>query len=102
VYVFSDFGRTFPKRGSDHHPANCAILAGGTIIGNQMVGGYDETMDGSPMGVPVPVIEESGAHVTRHVNSQDIAATVIGAFGLEMGKDFFIPGGYAMFDGVIG
>lgn len=102
VYVFSDFGRTFPKQGSDHHPATCAILAGGTIIGNQMVGGYDETMNGSPMGVPVPIVEESGSRVTRPVHSQDIAATVIRAFGLEPGRDFFIPGGYGYFDGVIG
>lgn len=102
VYVFSDFGRTFPKTGSDHHPATCAILAGGTIVGNQMVGGYDERMNGSPMGVPVDIIEESGAKVTRTANSQDIAATVIEAFGLKAGHDYFIPGGYGRFDGVIG
>lgn len=102
VYVYSDFGRTFPKQGSDHHPATCAILAGGSIIGNQMVGGYDETMNGSPLGVPVPIVEEGGQKETRMPRSQDVAATVIGAFGLEPGKDFFIPGGYGLFDGVIG
>ncbi len=102
VYVYSDFGRTFPKQGSDHHPATCAILAGGSIIGNQMVGGYDETMNGSPLGVPVPLIEEGGQRETRPPRSQDVAATVISAFGLESGKDFFIPGGYGVFDGVIG
>jgi hypothetical protein len=103
VYIYSDFGRTFPKNGgSDHHPATCAILAGGTIVGNQMVGGYDETMTGSPMGVPVPVVEETGMTVTRPVHSQDIAATVMRAFGLQPGTDFFIPGGYGYFDGVIG
>jgi hypothetical protein len=102
VYVYSDFGRTFPKQGSDHHPATCAILAGGSIIGNQMVGGYDETMNGSPLGVPVKLIEEGGQIETRPPRSQDVAATVINAFGLEPGTDFFIPGGYGVFDGVIG
>ncbi len=102
VYVYSDFGRTFPKTGSDHHPATCAVLAGGGIRGNQLVGGYDETMDGSPMGAPVPLLEESGARVTRAPRSQDIAATVISAFGLESGRDYFLPGGYGVFDGVLG
>ncbi len=102
VYVYSDFGRTFPRQGSDHHPATCAILAGGSIIGNQLVGGYDEAMNGSPLGVPVPLIEEGGQTETRPPRSQDVAATVINAFGLEPGKDFFIPGGYGVFDGVIG
>ena len=102
VYVFSDFGRTFPKTGSDHHPATCAILAGGSIIGNQMVGGYDEAMNGSPMGVPVPLVEEDGSIATRTPKSQDIAATVLHAFGLRGGHDFFIPGGFGHFDGVVG
>lgn len=102
VYVFSDFGRTFPKFGSDHHPATCAIVAGGSIIGNQMIGGYDESMPGTPMGVPVTLVEESGQVVTRPPKSQDIAATVLRAFALDPGKDYFIPGGYGHFDGVIG
>ncbi|PTL81992.1 DUF1501 domain-containing protein [Vitiosangium sp. GDMCC 1.1324] len=101
VYIYSDFGRTFPKQGSDHHPATCAILVGGGIQGNQMLGGYDETMGGSPMGAPVTLVEESGQTVTRAPRSQDMAATVMRAFGLEPGKDFFIPGGYGVFDGVV-
>ncbi|MBJ6761579.1 DUF1501 domain-containing protein [Myxococcaceae bacterium JPH2] len=101
VYIYSDFGRTFPKHGSDHHPATCALLVGGGIQGNQMLGGYDETMDGSPMGAPVTLVEESGDKVTRAPRSQDIAATVLRSFGLEPGKDFFIPGGYGVFDGVV-
>jgi hypothetical protein len=101
IYVFSDFGRTFPLVGSDHHPATCAILIGGNIIGNQMVGAYNEEMNGSPMGVPVPVIEESGERVTRTLQSQDVAATVIAAFGLESGADYFLPGGYGVVDGLI-
>ncbi|EPX63313.1 hypothetical protein D187_005719 [Cystobacter fuscus DSM 2262] len=39
--------------------------------------------------------------MTRAPRSQDIAATVIRAFGLEPGEDFFIPGGYGSFDGVV-
>lgn len=101
VYVYSDFGRTFPKQGSDHHPATCAILVGGGIQGNQMLGGYNESMNGSPMGAPVTLVEESGQKVTRAPRSQDIAATVLHAFGLEPGKDFFIPGGYGVYDGVV-
>lgn len=101
VYIYSDFGRTFPKRGSDHHPATCAMLVGGGVKGNQMIGGYDETMNGSPMGSPVKIIEETGDVSMRAPRSQDIAATVLHAFGLEGGKDFFIPGGFGHFDGVV-
>ncbi|RKH74476.1 DUF1501 domain-containing protein [Corallococcus aberystwythensis] len=101
VYVYSDFGRTFPKVGSDHHPATCALLVGGGIQGNQMIGGYDERMDGSPMGIPVRLVEESGDIATRTPTSQDVAATVLRAYGLVPGKDFFIPGGYGVFDGVV-
>jgi hypothetical protein len=101
VYVYSDFGRTFPKQGSDHHPATCAVIAGGATIGNQMLGGYDENMEGSPMGTPVSLIEESGTAAVRAPRSQDIAATVLGSYYLESGKDFFIPGGYGIFEGVV-
>lgn len=101
VYVYSDFGRTFPRQGSDHHPATCAILAGGNTVGNQMIGGYDEAMNGSPMGAPVGIIEESGERAKRTPRAQDIAATVLRSFALEPGKDFFIPGGYGVFDGVV-
>lgn len=104
VYIYSDFGRTFAKSGedgTDHHPATCGILVGGSVKGNQMIGGYNETAKGSPLGAPVPLIEESGAKATRPPTSQDIAATVIRAFGLEPGKDFFIPGGYGVFDGAL-
>lgn len=102
VYICSDFGRTFAPDGSygvDHHPATCALLVGGGIKGNQMLGGYDEAASGSPLGAPVSLLEESGEHVVRVPNSQDVAATVLGAFGLRPGKDFFIPGGYGFFDG---
>lgn len=104
VYIYSDFGRTFARSGedgTDHHPATCGILVGGNVRGNQMLGGYDEDAEGSPLGAPVPLIEESGERATRTPISQDIAATVIRAFGLEPGKDFFIPGGYGEFEGAL-
>ena len=66
-----------------------------------MVGGYDETMNGSPMGAAVPMVEESGARLVRTARSQDVVATVLHGFGLEAGTDFFIPGGYGVFDGVV-
>ena len=100
VYIYSDFGRTFPKQGSDHHPATCAILVGGGVQGDQMIGGYDETMRGSPMGVPVSITEETGDQSMRTPNAQDVAATVLHAFGLQGGRDFFIPGGFGHFNGV--
>ncbi len=104
VYIYSDFGRTFAhsgEDGTDHHPATCGLLVGGGINGNQMLGGYDESASGSPLGAPVKLVEESGETATRPPTSQDIAATVISAFGLEAGKDFFIPGGYGVFDGAL-
>jgi hypothetical protein len=102
VYVYSDFGRTFPKRGSDHHPATCAILAGGNLVGNQMIGGYDESMNGSPMGAPSPITEiGSDAPTMRAPRSQDVAATVLHAAGLTPEVDFSIPGGYGVFSGVV-
>lgn len=102
VYVYSDFGRTFPKQGSGHHPATCAILVGGGIQGNQMVGGYDEASGAaSPMGAPVPIVEETGEHVSRVPRAQDIAATVLHAFGLHAGTDYFIPGGFGHYDGIV-
>jgi len=100
VWVFSDFGRTFPKQGSDHHPATCMLLAGNGILGNQMIGGYDESMNGSPLGSAAPVVEETGQRATRTLHAQDFAATVLRSFGMQPGKDFFIPGGYGVIDGV--
>lgn len=104
VYIYSDFGRTFAKSGddgTDHHPATCGLLVGGSVKGNQMLGGYNEMAKGSPLGAPVALIEESGTKATRPPTSQDIAATVIRGFGLEPGKDFFIPGGYGVFEGAL-
>ncbi len=106
VHIFSDFGRTFatPLGGTDHHPATTMILLGGNVHGNRMIGGYDETMNGSPLGKPVDVIniEEGGdSTISRVPGAADAAATVYRAFGLEAGKDFFIPGGYGEIQGVL-
>jgi Protein of unknown function (DUF1501) len=104
VYIYSDFGRTFARSGedgTDHHPATCGLLVGGSVRGNQMLGGYDENAVDSPLGAPVGLAEESGQSSMRPPTSQDIAATVIRAFGLEPGADFFIPGGYGVFDGAL-
>jgi hypothetical protein len=106
VHIFSDFGRTFatPGGGTDHHPATTMMLLGGNVHGNRMIGGYDETIAGSPLGRPVDVINiEEGAMTTtsRVPSAADAAATVYRAFGLEAGKDFFIPGGYGEIKGAL-
>jgi hypothetical protein len=106
VQIFSEFGRTFsqPLGGTDHHPATSMILLGGNVHGNRMIGGYDETIPSSPLGRPVDVIniEEGGGSTTSRVpRAADAAATVFRAFGLEAGKDFFIPGGYGEIKGAL-
>ncbi|APR79347.1 Hypothetical protein A7982_04694 [Minicystis rosea] len=108
VHIFSDFGRTWAPKGSDHHPATTMMLLGGNVNGNRMIGGYDETIDiakTSPLGVPVDIIdiEEGGSATSKRVpRASDAAATVLRCFGLEAGKDFFIPGGYGEIAGVLG
>jgi hypothetical protein len=106
VHIFSDFGRTFatPLGGTDHHPATTMILLGGNIHGNRMIGGYDETTAGTPLGKPVDVIkieEDTPDTISRVPTAADAAATVYRAFGLSAGKDFFIPGGYGEIKGAL-
>ncbi len=103
VYVFSEFGRTFStpghgNAGTDHYPMTSAVLVGGGIVGNQMFGGF---AGGDPNGVPVAVTEESGDSGSRPLRAQDVAATIFTTMGMEMGADFFIPGGYGSVDGVL-
>lgn len=47
-------------------------------------------------------IDDAGLAATRPPRSQDIAATVLSAFGLVGGRDYFIPGGYGTYAGVVG
>jgi Protein of unknown function (DUF1501) len=103
VYVCSDFGRTFPKSGLDsHHPATVAMLCGGNIIGNQMIGAWDESLPAgsSPMGVPVAIAEEDGHNSMRKPIAGDVAATLYSCFGLRPNLDYFIPGGFGVVKGV--
>lgn len=104
VYIFSEFGRTFPQQGSDHHPTNTAVLVGGNVMGNRMIGGYDETIPGTPLGLPIEIreIEAKEKPITSRVpRAADVVATIARSFGLEAGADFFIPGGYGEVVGVL-
>ncbi|MBM3525940.1 MAG: DUF1501 domain-containing protein [Alphaproteobacteria bacterium] len=104
VYICSDFGRSFPLAGDDHHPATVAILVGGGVQGNTMVGGWNESVPvgSSPMGLATAVTEEDGSAATRLLRAQDVAATVLYGLGLDPKKDFFLPGGYGVVKGVFG
>jgi hypothetical protein len=106
VYVYSEFGRSFLNPGA-HHPATCALLAGGVVDGNKMFGGYNESVElldgkvGFPMGTALPILEEDGAMSSRPPRSQDVVSTVLAGFGLQPTKDFFIPGGFGVVQGPI-
>jgi hypothetical protein len=106
VHIWSDFGRTFfrANSGTDHHPTTSVVLVGGNVHGNRMIGGYDETATGSPLGAPVGLLDlESGtrARSVAMPRAADLAATIYRCFGLEAGRDYFIPGGYAEVEGVL-
>ncbi len=98
VYVYSDFGRTFP-RGSDHNPLTCAMLIGGHVNGNQMIGGYKPVSGSTAQEVPVD-IDDSGQIEMIKPRSQHVATTVLSGFGLELGQDFEITGGAGSIQGV--
>lgn len=96
VYVYSDFGRTF--LGDDHNPMTTAVLVGGGVNGNQMVGGFS----GDELGAAVPITGEDGAKENRAPKSQDVIATILAAFGVAPGEGgFFLPGGYGVVEGVV-
>ena len=95
VYIYSDFGRTFV--GDDHNPMTSAILVGGGLVGNQMIGEFDEGSN----GMPVAITNEAGQLEMRPPKSQDTIATILTAFGMKPGDDFFLPGGYGVVDGVV-
>lgn len=102
VYVFSEFGRSFMPAGqggtgSDHNPMTSAILVGGAVQGNRMVGGF---RDGNHTGEPVELTEEGGETATRPPRAQDVAATIYASLGMTT-DDYFIPGGFGTISGIV-
>jgi Protein of unknown function (DUF1501) len=98
VFICSEFSRTFTNNG--HWPTTSAILVGGGINGNLMVGNYD--LEGKPapydpIGIPIPIVDDKGAAAKAIPKSADVCATLYAAFGIS---DFFIPGGYGEILGV--
>ena len=108
VVIQSEFNRTWPRGpnqdepdawqyGDDHNAVTSVILSGGGISGNRQIGGFSLP---STDGLPVDIREESGETSTRPPRAADLVATVCDAFGMRMGEDFFIPGGYGVIDGL--
>jgi hypothetical protein len=110
VVILSEFSRTwasgkdqstemgwqFPD---DHFIYTSVILTGGNASPNRQIGGFD--LVPAVSGQPVAILEESGNVVKRVPTAADLVATVCGAFGMKMGTDFFIPGGYGQIQGAI-
>jgi hypothetical protein len=98
VLICSEFSRTYTNNG--HWPTTSAVLVGGGIHGNLMVGNYD--LEGKPapydpIGVPIDILDDGGAAAKAIPKSADVIATIYATFGV---KDFFIPGGYGEILGV--
>jgi hypothetical protein len=100
VVVFSEFARTWWKRGDDHWQHTSVMFAGGGVGPNRQIGNYTSDRPGSGgYGVDVDIREEDGA-MTRHPpKASDFVATIYRAMGLDW-TDFFIPGGYGEILGV--
>ncbi|MEQ8456294.1 MAG: DUF1501 domain-containing protein [Sandaracinaceae bacterium] len=101
VVVFSEFARSWWKRGDDHWQHTSAMFAGGGVGQSRSVGGY--TIDGmhsaGGVGVPVAVREEDGALHEHAPRVSDFVSTIYRGMGLDWGE-FFIPGGYGEILGV--
>lgn len=108
VVIQSEFNRTWPRGpnqddpnawgyGDDHNPITSVILSGGGITGNRQIGGFELP---STHGLPVEILEESGETSMRPPRAADLVATVCDVFGMRMGEDFFIPGGYGVIQGL--
>jgi hypothetical protein len=98
VFVCSEFSRTYS--GNGHWPTTSAVLVGGGINGNLMVGNYDlegKPAPHDPIGLPIDIIDDKGVAAKAIPKSADVLATIYAAFGI---KDFFIPGGYGEIVGV--
>lgn len=110
VVIMSEFSRTW-SRGKDqssvdgwqfpddHFNYTSVILTGGNAGPNRQIGGFD--LDPAVKGQAVSILDESGTKIKRIPTSADVVATICGAFGMEMGTDFFIPGGYGQIEGAI-
>ena len=110
VVILSEFSRTWARgkdQGApegwqypdDHFNYTSVILTGGNTAPNRQIGGFD--LDPAVKGQAVAILDESGTMVKRVPTAADLVATVCGAFGMKMGTDFFIPGGYGQIQGAI-
>lgn len=98
VVIFSEFSRTFSANG--HWPTTSVAMLGAGVTPNTMIGNYD--VEGKPaltdpIGLPVPLIDESNLAINRIPKSSDVCATVYDIMGVDK---FFIPGGYGKIVGV--
>jgi hypothetical protein len=110
VVILSEFSRTWargPDQSAetgwsfpdDHFNYTSVILTGGNAGPNRQIGSFD--LENGVAGMPVSILEESGSTGKRVPTSADVVATICGAFGMKMGDDFFIPGGYGQIQGAI-
>jgi hypothetical protein len=110
VVILSEFSRTWAqgpdqtsttgwKFEDDHFNYTSVILTGGNTAPNRQIGGFDT----SPLvkGQPVAILESTGSMDMRFPTSADVIATICGAFGMNMGTDFTLPGGYGQIQGAI-
>ncbi|RYE82172.1 MAG: DUF1501 domain-containing protein [Myxococcales bacterium] len=108
VVILSEFGRTWTQGKDqssvegwsfpdDHHNYTSVILSGGNAAPNRQIGNFD--LAPRVTGQKVTVREEGGQVVERIPRSADVVATICDAFGMTMGSDFFIPGGYGVIAG---
>jgi uncharacterized protein (DUF1501 family) len=108
VVILSEFGRGWPQGKDqssfdgwtfpdDHFNYTSVVLSGGNAAPNRQIGGFD--LAPNVAGRPVAIREESGQTSQRIPRSADVVATICDAFGMKMGDDFFIPGGYGVIEG---
>lgn len=108
VVILSEFGRSWPRGKDqssleswdfpdDHFNYTSVVLTGGNAAPSRQIGGFD--LSPRVVGQPVAIREESGDRTSRPPRSADVVATICDAFGMSMGSDFFIPGGYGVIEG---
>jgi uncharacterized protein (DUF1501 family) len=95
VVVLSEMGRTprlngpvdeFP--GKDHWPTTTAMLIGGGLEGNRVIGGTDELMNALPMNFDSGAVDESKGDIVTH---PDFLATILHYVGVQ--QDAWLPEG---------